>query len=95
MGEVGIPRSEFLFELRLWEINAIIRGYRRRAHTLWEATRWQTFCIVQALGAGKDFSRPSDLMAFPWEDEQSELPTEEEIDEMTELLNNINSHEKD
>lgn len=95
MGEVGIPRSEFLYELRLWEINAIIRGYRRRAHTLWEATRWQTFCIVGALGAGKDFSRPSDLMAFPWEDEQSELPTEEEIDEMTELLNNINSHEKD
>lgn len=95
MGEVGIPRSEFLFELRLWEINAIIRGYRRRAHTLWEATRWQTFCLVGALGAGKDFSRPSDLMAFPWEDEQSELPTEEEIDEMTELLNNINSHEKD
>lgn len=94
MGEVGIPRSEFLYELRLWEINAIIRGYRRRAHTLWEATRWQTFCIVQALGAGKDFSRPSDLMAFPWEDEQSELPTEEEIDEMTELLNNINN-EKD
>ena len=94
MGEVGIPRSEFLFELRLWEINAIIRGYRRRAHTLWEATRWQTFCIVGALGAGKDFSRPSDLMAFPWEDEQSELPTEEEIDEMTELLNNINN-EKD
>lgn len=95
MGEVGIPRSEFLYELRLWEINAIIRGYRRRAHTLWEATRWQTFCIALALGAGKDFSRPSDLMAFPWEDEQSELPTEEEIDEMTELLNNINSHEKD
>jgi hypothetical protein len=95
VGEVCIPRSEFLYELRLWEINAIIRGYRRRAHTLWEATRWQTFCIVQALGAGKDFSRPSDLMAFPWEDEQSELPTEEEIDEMTELLNNINSHEKD
>lgn len=62
---------------------------------MWEATRWQTFCIVQALGAGKDFSRPSDLMAFPWEDEQSEAPTEDEVEEMQALLANLNKKNDD
>lgn len=30
MGEIGIPRREFLYELRFWEVRRIIRGYRRR-----------------------------------------------------------------
>ena len=30
MGEIGIPRHEFLYELTWWEINSIIRGYRKR-----------------------------------------------------------------
>ena len=30
MGEIGRPRHEVLYELRFWEINRIIRGYRRR-----------------------------------------------------------------
>ena len=30
MGEIGIPRHEFLYELNYWEVLRIIRGYRRR-----------------------------------------------------------------
>ena len=30
MGEIGIPRDQFLYALEWWEINSIIRGYRRR-----------------------------------------------------------------
>lgn len=30
VGEIGIPRHEFLYELTWWEINSIIRGYRKR-----------------------------------------------------------------
>lgn len=30
MGEIGIPRHEFLYELSYWEVLRIIRGYRRR-----------------------------------------------------------------
>ena len=30
MGEIGIPRREFLYDLRFWEVRRIIRGYRRR-----------------------------------------------------------------
>ena len=30
MGEIGIQRREFLYDLRFWEVRRIIRGYRQR-----------------------------------------------------------------
>lgn len=81
MGEVGISRQEFLYELRLWEINAIVEGYRNRAHTAWEVARWQTFCIVCAMGA-KNISTPEDIQKFPWELEQPVEMSEDERDEL-------------
>ena len=30
MGEIGIPRRDFLYDIRYWEVLRIIRGYRRR-----------------------------------------------------------------
>ena len=30
MGEIGIPRHEFLYEIQYWEVLRIIRGYRKR-----------------------------------------------------------------
>lgn len=30
MGEIGIPRREFLYDLRFWEVRRIIRGYCNR-----------------------------------------------------------------
>lgn len=30
MGEIGISRREFLYDLRFWEVRRIIRGYRKR-----------------------------------------------------------------
>ena len=30
MGEIGIPRREFLYDLRYWEAHLIIRGYNKR-----------------------------------------------------------------
>ena len=30
MGEIGIPRHEFLYDLQFWEVRRIIKGYRRR-----------------------------------------------------------------
>lgn len=91
MGEVGIPRNQFLYDLKLWEINAIVEGYRNRAHTAWETARWQTFCIVCAMGA-KNINSPQDIQKFPWEDEEQpyEEITEEERDEILRDIENIN-----
>ena len=30
MGEIGIPRREFLYDIRFWEVRRIVRGYRNR-----------------------------------------------------------------
>ena len=30
MGEIGIPRREFLYDIQFWEVRRIIRGYRKR-----------------------------------------------------------------
>ena len=30
MGEIGIPRCEFLYDIRFWEVRRIVRGYRQR-----------------------------------------------------------------
>lgn len=30
VGEIGVPRREFLFEIQFWEVQRIVRGYRRR-----------------------------------------------------------------
>ena len=30
VGEIGIQRREFLYDLRFWEVRRIVRGYRKR-----------------------------------------------------------------
>ena len=77
----------------LWEINAIVRGYRKRSRTTWESTRWQTFCILCSLGA--KMHNPRDLMAFPWENEQGDEITQDEAEELRELMKNINNRKND
>lgn len=94
MGEIGIDRHQFLYELQRWEISAIVRGYRKRAHTAWETTRWQTFWILSALGA--KYRSCTDLVQFPWETDEPEQITPDEAEQMKDLMNNINmKHEKD
>lgn len=94
MGEVGIDRHEFLYELKLWEINSIVEGYRRRAHTAWETARWQTFCIVCAMGA-KSFNSPQDLQKFAWEEEQYEELSEDDVKELQDEIDEINKQMND
>lgn len=88
MGEVGIPRREFLFDLRRWEIDAIIRGYRKRARTSWDTARWQTFLILTGMGA--KISNEKELRVFPWDHDEDIPITEDEAEDMMELMDSIN-----
>lgn len=82
MGEVGFPRKEFLYELKWWEIQAIIDGYRKRERTFLVMTRWATY--MQMSTGMADLSKagihePQDLMRFSWEEETDHsLPLTEE-----------------
>lgn len=77
MGEIGIGRHELLYELRLWEIRSILSGYRRRERIPWETIRWQTWCILNALGA--KIHAMEDLLPLPWEDEIDDAPSQDDI----------------
>lgn len=96
VGEIGYNRKEFLYELKFWEIRAIIRGYRNREHTAWEASRLNAFFIMSSMSdlrKGGIF-RDTDLIKFPWENERAEpgnQPTKKEVEELRELMRRENA----
>ena len=86
VGEVGINRREYLYELEYWEVVLITRGYGRRCRNLWSAARWHAYQVMSAMPytdlkkAG--ICRPTDLITFPWEKgEKAGLPGEDEMEE--------------
>lgn len=94
VGEIGIPRREFLYDLNFQEVKLIIRGYRRRERTTWEQVRWQTFWLLHngmtdLKKAG--INAATDLVKFPWDDEDVELPSDQEVDDMLDLMRKVNS----
>ena len=98
MGEIGISRREFLYELRFWEVRRIIRGYRRRQRPSWEQARLNAFYIMSAMA---DLSKAGirsdrDLITFPWEKEvtkRESLPRDEEVEEMRQLMKELNEQQ--
>lgn len=95
VGEIGIPRRDFLYDLDYWEVQRIIDGYRRREHSLWQIARWQTFCLMHngILDLSKaNVKTPDDLIKFEWEKEQQEGEDldSDEIDDLRSLLKDIN-----
>lgn len=96
MGEVGIERDTFLYEIEFWEIKCIVSGYRKRERTFCLMTRWATFmqmCTGMADISKSGIHTPEDLMRFPWEKEQNEAApiTEEEQEEIRAELRRLNN----
>ena len=89
VGEIGIPRREFLYEIKFWEARRIIRGYRRRERTICIMARQQAFWQVKCSMADTSKIRePSDLWPLPWdEEEKQDSPiTEDEQQELLDLM---------
>ena len=89
VGEIGIPRNEFLYVLKLWEINSIVKGYRRRNREHWEMSRHLGLTICNVMGAKIDSAH--DYLPLPWDDitTKKEL-TEEDVNELMELMRKEN-----
>lgn len=95
VGEIGIPRREFLYDISYWEARRIYKGYRDRYRDTWSATRWQTFYIM---GTWADLRkagihRPKDLLEFPWEKHivnDADIPTDDEVEDMRRMLAEMN-----
>lgn len=93
MGEIGINKREYLYELSYCELLLIERGYSRRCCQMWSAIRWQTFnlmCVSMADLKKAGIYRPTDLIKFPWDNselpEGGHLPTKEEVEEMRRIM---------
>ena len=93
MGEIGISRREFLYDLRFWEVRRIIRGYRRRdllKHQL------MAECVYAATYAMRDpqGKTVADMfpMLFDFDDDDDEPPlTKEDVDDLLADINAYNS----
>ena len=92
MGEIGISRHEFLYDLRFWEVRRIIRGYRQRDHL---KNQLIAECTYAAMFAMRDPKGKTVADMFPMlfeEDDDDEPPiSEKEVTDMQALMKAYNS----
>ena len=94
VGEIGIPREDFLYHMQWWEIRSVIKGYERRKRDPWSIARWHAYNIMASMpycdlkNAG--IHHPTDLIRFPWDD-NDEHNTAISDDEAADLIDEINA----
>jgi len=95
VGEIGIPRREFLFDIRFWEARRILRGYANRHRNLWSSTRWMTYNIMAAMPyvdlTKAGILKPTDLIKFPWDSDDDYIPTPDEVQDAIDEMNALNA----
>ena len=91
MGEIGIPRREFLYDIQFWEVRRIIRGYRRRDRLKHQL---MAQCVYAATYAMRDAKGKTVKDMFPilFEDDDDDEPenplTEEDQQHLIDLMQN-------
>ena len=93
MGEIGIPRREFLYEIRFWEVRRIIRGYRRRD---WFKYQLMAECAYAATYTMRNPEGKTVADMFPMlfedDDDDDEPPiTKEDVADLQQLMASINA----
>lgn len=91
VGEIGIERRTFLYDIQFWEVRRIIKGYRRRD---WLKLQMMAECTYAAMYAMRDPKGMTPQKMFPDlfkpEDDDTPAPdiTEEEVAELQEMMQN-------
>ena len=80
MGEIGIPRREFLYDLRFWEVRRIVRGYRNRDRLKHQL---MAECAYAAMFAMRDpkGKTPRDIFPSLFQDDDDEAADSAPIDD--------------
>ena len=94
MGEIGIPRREFLYDIRFWEVRRIIRGYRQR-----DRLKHQLIaeCAYNAMYSMRDSQGKTVEDMFPMlfnndDDDYDEPPiSEEDVADMQAMMDAFNN----
>lgn len=78
VGEIGIPRHEFLYEIQYWEVLRIVRGYRRRGRL---RDQLIAECVYAALFSMRDPKGKTVKDLFPeiFEDDEADTGGEDTI----------------
>ena len=102
MGEIGIDRNLFLYDLQYWEIILIVNGYRRRYRPSWEQARLIAHQVHYAMGCpkGQTPKTAEEWVPFPWDRKDSTAAdddyTDEEVKRQREMLQEYNrTHNKE
>lgn len=87
MGEIGIPRREFLYDLRYWEAHLIFNGYRRRHRLLHQLVAENVYATIHTMRDPKG-KTVSDMFPQVFDnDDDIEPPiSDEEAQEMQGLI---------
>ena len=91
MGEIGISRHEFYYEMKWWEVGAIIRGYNRRHRHGWEQARLIAYNARFCMGSKDPIPTLKEWLKFPWEKEKAETVSAEVVADLQAEIAAINA----
>jgi hypothetical protein len=93
VGEIGIPRREFLYDIRFWEARRIIRGYRNRDKLKLQIMAECAFASMFAMRDPKG-KTVQDMFPILFDDDDEEESTasisDEDREDLTALIRNLN-----
>ena len=88
MGEIGISRREFLYDIRFWEARRIIRGYRKRGKIFMQLLAENVYASTFAF-RGSEGKTVKDMFPSIFDDDVYEMEpaiTQEEQEELQALM---------
>lgn len=94
VGEIGIPRREFLYDIDFWEVDCINKGYRKRQHLTHQLL---AECAYATIFSQRDAKGKTVRDIFPHlfddedEDDAQDHLSEEDRKELQQLIDNYNN----
>ena len=90
MGEIGISRKEFLYDIRFWEARRIIRGYRKRGKIFMQLLAENVYATIYTMRDAKG-KKVEDMFPSIFDDDDDDyepIPeiSEEEKQELLDLM---------
>ena len=93
-----MPRREFLYDIKFWEVRRILRGYRKRHHFLYQLIAEDIFASAYAF-RGSEGNTPQKMFPMLFEDdddyEMDPAITKEALQELQALINAHNEEKSD
>lgn len=81
--ELNINPEYFLDRMKPYEIGPMLDTYYKRNNTGWEQTRTIAYVIAQVNSTKK--LKPTDILSFPWDEENTKTTEEVDWDEIREM----------